>query len=177
MQDREITRKEEDYIRSLSAHYVKIKSFIFCMLPNASDVDDVMQETSVTLWNKFNDYQPGTDFVAWAVTIAKYKVLEFRRKNQHNPIMLDENVVELLEKENTSFFDNTEERARALIQCIKKLSSQDQEFLKLKYAEGFTLKKLAQRFGFSITSIYRNSGRIHGLLLGCIHRVLGVGTS
>jgi DNA-directed RNA polymerase specialized sigma24 family protein len=90
--------------------------------------------------------------------------------------MLDKNVLELLEKENASVFDNTEERSHALTQCLKKLSSQDQEFLKLKYADSFTLKKLAQRFGFSVTSVYRNSCRIHGLLLGCIRRVLGVET-
>jgi len=175
MQDGKNKIREEKCIRLLSMHYVQIKSFIFCMIPNASDVDDVMQETSVFLWHRFDDYQPGTDFVAWAVTIAKYKVLEFRRKNQHNPIMLDKNVLELLEKEDTSLFDNTEERTQALVHCLKKLSGQDQEFLKLKYAEGFTLKRLAQRFGLSITSTYRNSGRIHSLLLGCIHQALGVG--
>lgn len=68
--------KENQYIRLLSAHYVRIKSFIFTMLPNESDADDVMQETSITLWKKFNDFQSGTDFVAWPVTIAKYKALE-----------------------------------------------------------------------------------------------------
>lgn len=172
MQYSENKKKEQECVRLLSAHYVQIKSFIFCMLPNASDVDDVMQETSVAIWSKSNDYELGTDFVAWAVTIAKYKVFEFRRKNHHNLIALNDNVLDLLEKENTSLLSNTKERTQALMQCIKKLSSQDQEFIKLKYAEGFTLKKLAQRFGYSVSSIYRNSTRIHGLLLGCIHRII-----
>ena len=117
MQDKKNTIND-NYIRLLSTHYAQIKSFIFCLLPNASDADDVMQETSVTLWDKFDDYQVGTDFLAWAMTVAKYKVYEFRRNNRHNPIMLDDNVLELIEKENTYVFDHVEERTQALMRCI-----------------------------------------------------------
>lgn len=175
MQNSENRFREENFIRLLSANYIRIKSFIFCQLPNESDVEDVMQETSVTLWNKFEDYQSGTDFVAWAVTIAKYKVMEFRRRNRHNPFLLDDDVLELLNGENPSNFDNTEERTQALASCVKKLPRSDQEFIKLKYSDGFTLKKLAHRFGLSIATAYRNLARIHGLLIECVRREIGVG--
>ncbi len=177
MSGRANTEKEKQYIGLLAAHYVRIKSFIFSMLPNESDADDVMQETSITLWEKFDAFEQGTDFVAWAVTIAKYKVLEFRRKNQSNPLMLDTRVLELLEKENQSFYDQTEEKTQALNQCVQKLSGKDRNFLKLKYSHGFTLSKLSQRFGFSVTSAYRNDARIHGLLLYCIRRLLRLGST
>ncbi|MGE4286052.1 MAG: sigma factor-like helix-turn-helix DNA-binding protein, partial [Phycisphaerae bacterium] len=104
-----------------------------------------------------------------------YKVMEFRRKNKHNPFLLDDDVLELLDRENISNFDNTEDRTQALASCVKKLPRSDQEFVKLKYADGFTLKKLAQRCGLSIATAYRNLARIHGLLIECVRRDLGVG--
>ena len=174
LSDKTLKDRNNLYIQLLTAHFVRIKSFIFTMLPNESDADDVMQETSITLWNKFNDFQQGTDFVVWAITIAKFKVLEFRRKNKHNPIMLDVRVMELLEKENQNAFGQTEQKTHALVQCIQKLSSEDQDFLKLKYSQRFTLKEVAQRFGYSVTSMYRNFARIHGLLLSCIQRALAL---
>lgn len=169
-------RKKDQFVPLLVANYVRIKSFIFTMLPNGTDADDVMQETCVTLWNKFDDFQLDTDFVRWAVTVAKYKVFEFRRKNSHNPVMLDTRVLEQLERENQNLFDKTEETTDALTQCIQKLSSKDRNFIQLRYANSLTLKKMAQRLGFSVTSVHRNSARIHGLLFGCIRRFLGMGT-
>ncbi len=169
--------KEKLYIRLLSAHYVRIKSFIFTLLPNESDADDVMQETSITLWDKFDGFEPGTDFVAWAVTIAKFKVLEFRRANMHKMLILDDRVLELLEQENQTLFDKSDEKTQALLHCVQKLSSHDQAFLKLRYSQNLTLQKLAKRLGSSVTSTYRHSARVHGLLLECMRRILKFGVA
>ncbi len=166
--------KESRYIRLLTANYVRIKSFIFSMLPNEADADDVMQDASITMWKKFDTYIPETDFAAWAVTIAKYKVMEFRRRNFSNSILVDNEVLELLAKDNLQVFERSQERTEKLMECVKELTAGDQDFIKLKYSQGLTLKKLASRFGLSVTSAFRNNARIHGLLQSCVQRKMRV---
>ena len=166
--------KESSYIRLLTANYVRIKSFIYSMLPNEADADDVMQEASIIMWKKFDSYVPNTDFTAWAVTIAKYKVLEFRRKNYSDNVMLDSQVLELLAKDNLNIFEQAEERTEILMECVNSLPEGDRDFIKLKYSHGLTLKKLANSFGLSVTSAFRNSARIHGLLQSCVQRKMKV---
>ena len=167
--------KESRYIRLLTANHVRIKSFIFSMLPNEADADDVMQDASIIMWKKFDSYVPETDFTSWAVTIAKYKVLEFRRKNFSDGLMLDNTVLEMLAKDSLSVSEHTQERTEKLMECVKELTDVDRDFIQQKYSYGLTLKKLAGRFGLSISSAFRNNARIHGLLHGCVQRKMKVG--
>jgi RNA polymerase sigma-70 factor (ECF subfamily) len=50
-----------EFIRLLSLHTSSIYTYIRVLIPNRTDAEDVFQETSRTLWEKFDEYQPGTD--------------------------------------------------------------------------------------------------------------------
>ncbi len=173
-QEKSFEDKESRYIRLLTANHVRIKSFIFSLLSNEADAEDVMQDTSIVMWKKFDSYVPETDFTAWAVTIAKYKVMEFRRKNYSDGLMVDNQVLEILAKNNLDISEQTEERTEKLMECVKELQEVDRHFIQLKYSHGLTLKKLANRFGLSVTSAFRNNARIHGLLHSCVQRKMKV---
>ncbi len=43
------------------------------------------------MWLKFDDFTPGTDFFAWARSIAYYRVLELRRRNKRKERQFSEN--------------------------------------------------------------------------------------
>lgn len=171
----DFNNQEKTFISLFAANSSRINSFIFCMVPNESDAEDILQETTITMWEKFDTYQQGTDYVAWAVTIAKYKILEFRRKYKINKLHLDEAVLSLLEKDSLNLFDDTEQRTRALRQCIQKLPKNDRDFIKLKYSQGFNAKTISQRIGISMAAVYRVNARLHAILFGCIQRILTTG--
>jgi hypothetical protein len=42
------------------------------MVPYAAEADDIFQETAATIWEKFSEYEQGTDFKNWALTIARF---------------------------------------------------------------------------------------------------------
>jgi RNA polymerase sigma-70 factor (ECF subfamily) len=56
-----------------------IQSHIYTLVHNWAAAEDILQETAHILWLKFNDFEPGTDFMAWALAIAHYQVLKFRK--------------------------------------------------------------------------------------------------
>jgi RNA polymerase sigma-70 factor (ECF subfamily) len=167
--------QEKTFITLFAANSSRINSFIFCMVPNESDAEDILQETTITMWEKYDTYQQGTDFVAWAVTIAKYKILEFRRKNKAKNLLLDDAVLTLLEEDSRNLFDDTEQRTRALRQCVQKLPKKDRDFIKLKYSQGLPAKRISQRIGISMAAVYRVNARLHAILFGCIQRILTTG--
>ena len=67
----------QDFVALFLAHQARIYAFIVTLLGNRSDADDVLQETGITLFQKFSTFQPGTDFLAWACRVAKNKVMDF----------------------------------------------------------------------------------------------------
>tara|TARA_B110000438_G_C15604774_1_gene559593 strand:+ start:445 stop:723 length:279 start_codon:yes stop_codon:yes gene_type:complete len=59
-------------------HEGVIRAFVRALQPSLSDADDVMQETFLTISRKAETFELGTNFVAWACSIARLKVLERR---------------------------------------------------------------------------------------------------
>jgi RNA polymerase sigma-70 factor, ECF subfamily len=68
-------------------HENSIRAFVRALQPSLSDTDDVMQETFLTVSRKASSFEPGTNFMAWACSIARLKVLEhFRQKKRANAL-------------------------------------------------------------------------------------------
>jgi RNA polymerase sigma-70 factor (ECF subfamily) len=143
--------------------------FILSMIPNWNDAQDVMQETSRVLWERFYTFEQGTDFVAWAVTIAKFQAMGFRKKkSRQRSHCLPDDLLELVASEYT--YDKESDRAFALRHCLAKLNASDRQHLSLRFKDEYAPKHVAQDLGVSVKRIYRNETRIMGLLLRCIRR-------
>lgn len=164
--------RAECFMNLLAANYYRINAFVLSLVPNDADAADVMQETIVLMWKKFESFTLGTDFVAWAVTVAKYQVYNFRKTKQRSTVQLSDEALEIIAAQSKQVIGESDERIHALKECIKKLDHHDKQFIKLRYTEGVTTKMLASRIGKSIHAVYRNGARINGLLLRCIQRTL-----
>ena len=62
-----------------------VREYIAGLLAGEDGVDDLAQETGLFLWQKRTDFVPGTNFRAWARTIALHLVLNHRRAEQRRP--------------------------------------------------------------------------------------------
>jgi len=66
-------------------HENSIRAFVRSLQPSLADADDVMQETFLTISRKSSTFEPGSNFLAWACGIARFKVLEnFRQRKRAN---------------------------------------------------------------------------------------------
>jgi RNA polymerase sigma-70 factor (ECF subfamily) len=50
------------------------------LLRNTAAAEEALQQTRVVLWQKFDRYQPGTDFVRFACGVARNEALKIRAK-------------------------------------------------------------------------------------------------
>ena len=162
----------ERFLHLLMANHQRIYAFILGMVFNGSDADDVMQETTIVMWRKFAEFELGTDFVAWGVTIAKYQVLVFRQKQRSFPMKFSEETLLALEADADSMLSQLDSRLDAMQRCLAKLKERDRELLHMRYTQDMTVKTVAERIGRSIHTVYKSLARIHDLLLRCIHRQL-----
>lgn len=160
------------FINLLTSHYCKLHSYVMCMVPNKADAEDVMQETTVQMWEKFDDFQVGSDFFAWSKAIARYKVLDLRKKRARQHCQLDPGVLELLQAERDSYNDNLDRKLELLKHCIKKLTRDQKVILQFKYSEKIPARMIAQRIGVPLHTLYRQLTSLHSLLLGCVKRAV-----
>jgi RNA polymerase sigma-70 factor (ECF subfamily) len=73
---------DDRFLRLLLKNHYKIYAYILAFTHNTNDADDVMQDVSTILWKKFNKFKAGTNFTAWAVKVARYKVLQFYQNKE-----------------------------------------------------------------------------------------------
>ena len=75
-----MNRKSADnmeFVRLLTGQQRQLYLYIIALLPNPTDVDDVLQATNMVLWSKADEFEPGSDFGAWARRVAHFEVLAF----------------------------------------------------------------------------------------------------
>ncbi len=168
---------ESDYVAFvdlLSRTQRKIYAYIMSLVANFNDADDIMQETSRIMWEKFEHYERGTNFLAWAKRIAFFQVLEFRKKRKalRERSIFNDEVFQMIQQETPGDSDVTDRYLIALRQCLKKLKPEDQEVLQLKYQCCTSVKDISNQYQRTVQSLYRTLGRIQELLMNCVRRTI-----
>jgi RNA polymerase sigma-70 factor (ECF subfamily) len=61
----DITKRDpSEFLGLLVPNQRRIQAFILTLVPNVADAEDIYQETLSEMWNKFDSFEVGTDFVA-----------------------------------------------------------------------------------------------------------------
>ena len=167
------TLNQKDHFHSfLRLNDRKIYAYILSILKNVHDADDVMQETSIVMWNKFSAFSPGMDFVLWGITIARYQILAFLRDKKRTKVKNSKAIINSIHNEVTRKLQDIDYHLDLLKKCAQKLDTVDRHLLKLRYEKGYTLQKIGELVSKSTRATYYSLARIHKLLLGCIRRNL-----
>lgn len=161
-----------EFVELLAQSSRRIYSYIRTLVPNQSDAEDVFQETSKTLWEKFPQFQAGTDFCGWALSIAHFKVLQQRDKSLRGPMPVGDKLQPLLDSEAELLRSDEDRRLQAMNQCLKKLSEKDRQLVDARYSAGISTQDLALTMRRSTDAIYRSLRRIHQALFDCIRHTL-----
>ncbi len=117
--------KNDQFLALLAEHEAQIFGFIYALVCHRQDAEDLMQQTTMTMWKHFDQFEIGTNFSAWACRIAKNRALNFFQTRDRRRVFTTE-MIELLEQ--TEAARPPEERlARrsALRYCLEKLSQKD----------------------------------------------------
>jgi RNA polymerase sigma-70 factor (ECF subfamily) len=163
----------EEFVELLTRYQQRIFLFIFSLLPNRSNAEDVLQETTLLLWQKFGEYEPGSNFKAWAYKIAYYKVLEFvRRQSSDRHRFSDEFTERVAAMAGGELPNITQARQMALTRCLEKLPSKDRDVIRRRYRPGGSVRAVAEELGRSTRGIYKVLGRAHRLLHHCVRTTL-----
>ena len=150
----------------------QVLAYINSLVLNWNDADDLFQETCLILWQKFDDFRPGTNFLAWALRVADRKVMQFHATQSRRAAF----TTALRDTLQTAFTARSSEEATsdlaALSRCMDRLSQDDQRLVKLCYFEHIPIGRLADALGRPLKSVQNSLYRIRGWLLDCIHRDL-----
>lgn len=159
------------FVQLFAQHTNSIYSYIHSLLPHHSDAEDVFQETSRVLWEKFSEYRSDGGFLVWALRISQFEVLRFRRSQRRRQHLFSEELFQLLEPSLHAAALRAEPRIEALGECLNKLPLRDRQLIEARYRQGASIQSLAEDSQTSQHVQYRKLRRIHQWLFDCVQRV------
>lgn len=161
-------RAQREFLR----HGNAIRCYICSLLPHEGDVDDVYQETFVTVLEKAEECDFRAPFLPWVFTIAKFKVMALVRDQQRQSRRtLSSASIELLAAA-VPEDHATEDQLNALRQCIRRLSPAARRVVQLRYFDRSTGEGIARQLGINVQSVYNALDRARAALRECIRRAL-----
>ncbi len=161
-----------DFVKLYSAYEARLRGYVQSLVHRWSDADDVMQRSNLVLWKKFAQYQPGSNFFAWACQIVRLEVLKFRESAARDKMVFAEAFLDAIDKQTIHRSDDLQTRIDYLEQCVSKLSPEHQELLRLSYDEERTVVSIAEHLNRKVDGVYKTLSRIHLALYACVNRRL-----
>lgn len=171
--NRDCDNQTETFVRLFAQSQYEIHSYVLALVHDWADADDVMQATSIVLWRKFDQFQPGTDFVAWACRIAKFEVHNFRRVKGRDRLFFDDRLLESLATLRLSMGEQLQTERELIDDCVAKLKPDDRELIRRCYGQKtVTAKDVAGELGRPTNTVYKALIRIRRTLYECVQRTI-----
>lgn len=165
---------ETEFVAQLTEIQLALRLYVQSLLPGDSSAHDVAQQTNATLWRKREEFCLGTNFKAWAFSVARFEVLNHRKRQaRDSQLMFGGELEQLLADDLVERDDDIEQRHGALRSCLEKMRQQDRELLLHRYTAGSgTLEDFAKQTGRSVGGLKVTLHRLRNALLGCIEKQL-----
>lgn len=171
-------RGHEEFVVLMTRHQRRIWWFINSLLPAASDADDVLQETSLVLWRKWDQFDRDREFISWACGIARLQVFKFVRENKAkrkhlNEVLLAE-IADVAERKIQNL-SRVEVRLKALKDCIQRLDQEERQLIEKKYDNALSAKRIADDLDRPLVTVYKVLARVRLKLVNCVNRKIELG--
>lgn len=163
----------EDYLRLLAQNERDVTAYVYSLVNRREDAEDILQEAKVVMWRKFDDFELGTNFKAWAKKIALGLILNHRRKEKTRATSpVEHDFLEAVAAEIDRRGDELEKRGEALRSCVRKLPKAHQQMIAWRYYEENEIPEIAKRTNKTDGATYRLLSRIRKALAECVETTL-----
>ncbi|MFK7818202.1 MAG: sigma-70 family RNA polymerase sigma factor [Planctomycetaceae bacterium] len=151
-----------------------LTTFLRASVSPASAADDIWQDTMVTAWRRWEDYDRSRPFGAWLRGIAAKNVLAWHRQQARQHVMCDEATLEYFSQAFSRVHhlpgDTFDDKLVALRACIEALPDGYRETIRLRYEEELMPAAVAKRTEKKTETVKKQLQRARAMLLECINR-------
>ncbi|MDB6035764.1 MAG: hypothetical protein JWM16_6102 [Verrucomicrobiales bacterium] len=146
----------------------EIFRYVAALVPNVADAEDIVQQTALSLWEKFDTYDANQPFTPWACRFALNKTRQWLERRQRWQALLENGLGEELTRRREDLRPELENRLRHLEGCLNKLPEQQRSIIEGYYYRRESIEKLAADSGRTVAAAYKTVQRIRQALQSCI---------
>jgi len=164
--------RSTDFLTLLTQHDRSLSVYVYSLVAPSADADDILQQTKMVMWRSFDQFEPGTNFLAWARKVAFNQILTYRRQKKRDHLPLSEETLEAIGHEVAKLSDQADGRREALQECLRRLPEEQRQMVLLRYYEELDIDNIAERISSTSGAVYRALSRVRFTLLACVEKKL-----
>ncbi len=165
----------DQFVLEIIAAQGRLYAYILSLLLNRERAHDVLQQTNIVLLEKESEFQWGTNFGAWACSVAFYEVLSERRSRTRDRHLFNDDLLALIAVDAEAESLSIDQRREALESCLKGLTDSQRKLLNARYGPGGSVEEMARILDKTPGAISAMLHRIRAKLAKCIeHRLQGL---
>lgn len=151
----------------------EIYRYVAALIPNVKDAEDIVQQTALALWEKFDAYDPARPFTPWACRFALNKARQWIERHQRWKALLDHGLAEELAQRRQELQPEFEHRLKHLELCLEKLPPDQRGLVEGYYHDRTEIACLAERSSKTVAATYKMLQRIRHSLQRCVESQAG----
>ena len=149
----------------------EIFRYVAALVPNVADAEDIVQQTAIALWEKFESYDPAQPFTPWACRFALNKARQWIERRQRWQALLQGGLADELAQRRDELRPELEARLAHLEGCIRKLPEEQRSIIEGYYYQRTGIEKVAESSGRTVEATYKALQRIRNALQICVEHV------
>ena len=142
--------------------------YVAALVPNVADAEDIVQQTALSLWEKFDSYDPTQPFTPWACRFALNKAKQWIERRQRWQALLERGLAEELAQRREELRPELELRLKNLAGCLGKLPEEQRSLVEGYYYHREGVEKLATNSSRTVAATYKILQRVRQALQVCI---------
>jgi RNA polymerase sigma-70 factor (ECF subfamily) len=124
-----------------------VAAFISSAVPDFHDCQDILQEVAVAVLEAADAYDSTRPFIAWALAIARNRIIDFRRRKSASRVGFDSEVIEVLGGAFEEIRAEAGPMGEALSACLKGLALKSIRLLEMRYHRSLKSAQIARQVG------------------------------
>lgn len=160
------------FLRQFLPNEGLLRSYLRAAVGDPAEAEDLLQEVSVVLWEKFESFDPLRSFRAWALGVARLQILKWKQKCARSREILSDEALELLENAALEGAAEAEERKHHLRRCVAELPAHLRDLVRWRYLDELPVAQLASRLRKSVAAVEMTLVRLRRALRECVDRRL-----
>lgn len=165
---------QERFTRLWTAHQATVANYLHALVRERTAAEDLLQETALLIFRRFAEYDDERPFVAWALGIARFKVMGLRRDAARSRLVFEEEALERFTETWAEQAAGQSERGEALEHCLDQLADHARSVVRLRYFEDLTAEQIATKLGANGAAIRVTLQRIRTQLRECVERKIRI---
>lgn len=146
----------------------EIFRYVAVLVPNVAEAEDIVQQTAISLWEKFDAYDPNQPFTPWACRFALNKTRQWIERRQRWQALLGGALAEELAQRREELRPELEVRLKHLEGCLNKLPEEQRSLVEGYYYRRDSIDKLAVTSSRTVAATYKTLQRVRQALQSCI---------